>query len=145
MKLLIQRVLEASCKVEGKVVSCIGKGILAFIGVEKGDTSEICKQLSHKCVNLRIFDDSGGKLNLSVLDIKGEVLVISQFTLCGDCTKGLRPGFDKSADRETAISLYKQFIDNVRSEGINIGEGVFGEYMKISLVNDGPVTFLLEN
>lgn len=143
MTLLIQRAQEASCKVDGSVISEIGKGILVFIGVEKGDSPEICKQLSNKCVNLRIFDDSAGKLNLSVIDIKGEMLVISQFTLCADCNKGLRPSFDKSADRETAINFYKQFIENVRNAGIKVGEGVFGAHMKIELVNDGPVTFIL--
>ncbi|MDD5529061.1 MAG: D-aminoacyl-tRNA deacylase [bacterium] len=145
MKLLIQRVKKASCEVDGKIISNIGKGILVFIGIEKDDTIEVCKQVSYKCVNLRIFDDLREKLNLSVIDIKGEVLAISQFTLCADCKKGLRPAFDNAAKKEQALELYKTFIGNIKEMGISIKEGIFGANMTISLLNDGPVTFMLSN
>jgi D-aminoacyl-tRNA deacylase len=145
MKLLIQRVKTASCKVDGKIISNIGKGILVFIGIEKDDTIEVCKKLSYKCVNLRIFDDLQEKLNLSVIDLKGEVLAVSQFTLCADCKKGLRPAFDNAAKKEQALELYKAFVANIKGIGIDIKEGIFGASMEISLLNDGPVTFMLSN
>ncbi|MFA5031551.1 MAG: D-aminoacyl-tRNA deacylase [bacterium] len=145
MKLLIQRVTKASCEVNGKIISHIGKGILVFLGIEKDDDVDICKKLGNKCLNLRIFDDHQGKLNLSVIDIKGEVLVISQFTLCADCKKGLRPAFDNAEKGENALELYKAFIKNIKEMGINVKEGVFGASMAISLLNDGPVTFMLSD
>ncbi|MDD2890810.1 MAG: D-aminoacyl-tRNA deacylase [bacterium] len=145
MKLLIQRVTKASCEVDGRIISHIGKGILVFLGIEKDDDMELCKKLGNKCLNLRIFDDHRGKLNLSVIDIKGEVLVISQFTLCADCKKGLRPAFDNAEKGEKALELYKAFIKNIKEMGINVKEGVFGASMAISLLNDGPVTFMLSD
>lgn len=142
MKVVLQRVKKASCKVNNKIVSQIGKGILIFLGIEKGDTIEKAKNLSHKCINLRIFEDKG-KMNLSVKDINGELLVISQFTLCANCRKGLRPSFDTAEQPQYALPLYKKFIEFIAEEGIQPKEGVFGEKMFVSLINDGPATFIL--
>ncbi len=141
MKVLIQRVKRASVEVDSKMVSQIGKGILAFVGVEKGDTSENVEKAVRKVVNLRIFPDEEGKMNRSLLDVNGEMLVVSQFTLCGDCKKGTRPSFDNSAPPDIANSLYEEFAKGVNNSGIKVGTGVFGAMMDVSLINDGPVTF----
>ncbi len=141
MKVLIQRVKRASVEVDSKMVSQIGKGILAFVGVEKGDTSENVEKAVRKVVNLRIFPDEEGKMNRSLLDVNGEMLVVSQFTLCGDCKKGTRPSFDNSAPPDIANSLYEEFAKGVNNNGIRVGTGVFGAMMDVSLINDGPVTF----
>ena len=143
MRAIIQRVREAGCEVNGKVISHIGKGILVFIGMEKGDTAENTERLAHRCGNLRIFEDAEGKMNRSVKEVQGDVLVISQFTLCADCQKGLRPSFDKAESADKAIVLYAKFIESIRSQSLNVKEGVFGARMRISLVNDGPATFIL--
>lgn len=145
MKIVLQRVKEASCKINDKVVSQIGKGLLIFIGIEKGDQSPDVQYLAPKCINLRIFEDSQGKMNLSLRDIGGEVLAISQFTLCADCKKGLRPSFDQALVPDQALILYKEFVASIQQAGIPIKEGVFGKRMAISLVNDGPVTFTLSS
>ena len=144
MKVLIQRVKEASVKIDNKLFSKINKGILSFVGIEKGDTLEQVDKLAKKVVNLRIFPDENDKMNLSLVDISGEMLIVSQFTLCGDCKKGTRPSFDKSAPPEIANELYEAFINEVQSYGIKTGNGQFGAMMEVSLVNDGPVTFMLE-
>ena len=144
MKVLIQRVKNSSVKIEGQEVSSIGKGILALVGIEKGDEKEQVEKLARKVVNLRIFPDENDKMNLSLLDIKGEMLIVSQFTLCGDCKKGTRPSFDKSAPPEIANELYEYFVAQVQSYGIKTGTGQFGAMMDVSLINDGPVTFMLE-
>lgn len=141
MKVLIQRVKRASVEVDSKMVSQIGKGILAFVGVEKGDTSENVEKAVRKVVNLRIFPDEEGKMNRSLLDVNGEMLVVSQFTLCGDCKKGTRPSFDNSAPPDIANSLYEEFAKGVNNSGIKVCTGVFGAMMDVSLINDGPVTF----
>lgn len=144
MKVLIQRVKSASVTIEGNLKSSINKGILALVGIEKGDTSEQVEKLAKKVVNLRIFPDENDKMNLSLIDVKGEMLIVSQFTLCGDCKKGTRPSFDKSAPPELANKLYEEFIIQVKNYGINVGTGSFGAMMDVELINDGPVTFMLE-
>lgn len=144
MKLLIQRVKRASVTIDGKLYSSIDKGILALVGIEKGDTEEVIEKLSKKVVNLRIFPDENDKMNRSLIDVNGEMLIVSQFTLCGDCRKGTRPSFDKSAPPDTAKNLYEQFIKNINEYGIKTGTGVFGAMMDVELINDGPVTFMLE-
>ncbi len=144
MKMLIQRVAHANVDVEGKSVGSIGAGVLVFLGVTHTDNGEQVKWLASKLVNLRIFEDDQGKINQSLLDRKGEALIISQFTLYGDCTDGRRPSFMQAARPELAKPLYEQFIDEVRKSGISVQTGVFGAEMKVSLLNDGPVTLMLE-
>lgn len=145
MKILIQRVKEASVTINNEKFSSIKKGILALVGIEKGDTSENIQKGAKKVVNLRIFPDENDKMNLSLADVQGEMLIVSQFTLCGDCKKGTRPSFDKSAHPEIANELYEKFIAEVSSYGIKTQTGKFAEMMDVALVNDGPVTFMIEN
>ena len=145
MKVLIQRVKNAGVKTDGKTISSIDKGILALVGIEKGDTKEQVEKLAKKVVNLRIFPDENDKMNLSLLDINGKMLIVSQFTLCGDCKKGTRPSFDKSAPPDIANELYEYFVTQVQTYGIKSGTGKFGAMMEVSLINDGPVTFMLES
>lgn len=144
MKVLIQRVKRASVTINGEIYSSIEKGILALIGIEKGDALEQVQKLAKKIANLRIFPDSNDKMNHSMIDIGGEMLVVSQFTLCGDCKKGTRPSFDKSAPPDIANSLYEKFIKEVSNYGINTGTGKFGAMMDVELINDGPVTFMID-
>ncbi|MBP3546141.1 MAG: D-tyrosyl-tRNA(Tyr) deacylase [Alphaproteobacteria bacterium] len=144
MKLLIQRVKKASVNVNNDTVGKIEQGILIFIGVCKEDTKEQADFLARKAANLRIFEDENGKMNLSVKDIKGEALVISQFTLAGDCTRGNRPGFDKAAHPDIAKPMYEYFSEQLRNENIKVENGIFQADMQVSLINDGPVTFILE-
>lgn len=144
MKVLIQRVKSSSVKIENEIFSTIDKGILALVGIEKDDTSENVEKAVKKIVNLRIFPDENNKMNLSLVDIKGEMLIVSQFTLCGDCKKGTRPSFDKSANPSVANELYEEFINLVKNQGINVQTGKFGAMMDVSLINDGPVTFMIE-
>lgn len=145
MKILIQRVKEASVTINKELYSSINSGILALVGIEKGDSFETVSKLAKKIVNLRIFPDENDKMNHSLLDINGEMLIVSQFTLCGDCKKGTRPSFDKSAAPDIAKQLYEQFIQEVSSYDIKIGTGVFGAMMDVKLINDGPVTFMIES
>ena len=144
MKVLIQRVKQASVTIDNKLYSSINKGILALVGIEKSDTFENVQKMAKKLVNLRIFTDENDKLNLSLLDINGEMLIVSQFTLCGNCKKGTRPSFDNSASPEIANKLYEDFIKEIASYGIKYGTGQFGAMMDVALINDGPVTFMLE-
>lgn len=144
MKALIQRVKKASVTIDGKLHSSIGFGMLVFLGVEKGDEKENAEKLSEKLVNLRIFEDENEKMNLSLKDVKGEMLIVSQFTLCGDCKKGTRPSFDKSAPPAIANELYEYFITMIKEQNIKCGTGVFGAMMDVELINDGPVTFMVE-
>lgn len=144
MKALIQRVKSASVTIDGELYSKIGKGLLVFLGVEKGDTVENCEKLSQKVLNLRIFEDENDKMNLSVNDVKGEILVVSQFTLCGDCKKGTRPSFDKAAHPDIAVKLYEDFVEKIRSSGLKTETGKFRAMMDVELINDGPVTFMVE-
>lgn len=144
MKALIQRVSRASVEVEGKIVGQIEQGLLVLLGVQKGDKQENADFLARKICNLRIFEDENGKMNLSLSDIKGKMLVVSQFTLCGDTSRGNRPGFDNAALPVEANALYEYFSNQVRALDVQVENGVFGAEMKVLLLNDGPVTFMLE-
>ena len=144
MKLVLQRVTRASVSVEGKVIADISKGLLVLFGAEKLDDSDKALFLADKVLNLRIFPDAHGKMNFSCFDIRGEVLVVSQFTLLGDCTKGRRLGFDNAALPKEAEPLYNQFIEKVSESGLKVAAGLFGADMQVELVNDGPVTFIFD-
>ncbi len=144
MKALVQRVKQASVTIDGELYSQIGHGLLVFVGVEKTDEKINADKLADKIVNLRIFEDDSGKMNLSVKDVNGEILVVSQFTLCGDCKKGTRPSFDKSAPLDKAVDLYEYFVIKVKSHGLKTETGKFRAMMDVGLINDGPVTFFIE-
>lgn len=144
MKGLIQRVKRASVTIDGKVYSKINQGILILLGVEKGDNEQNTDKLADKLCKLRIFEDEDGKMNKSILDVNGEILIVSQFTLAGDCKKGTRPSFDKAELPQRANELYEYFVDLIKQKNIPVGTGVFGAMMDVELVNDGPVTFMLE-
>ena len=137
MKVLVQRVKRAGVEVGGEKVAAIAAGLLVFVGVEKGDARPQAEYL-------RIFEDENQKMNLSALDIGGEIIVVSQFTLAGDCTRGNRPGFDNAARPEDAKPLYEYFSDCLRAKGLHVENGIFQADMQVSLINDGPVTFVLE-
>jgi D-tyrosyl-tRNA(Tyr) deacylase len=144
MKGLIQRVKRASVTIDNKIYSEIKEGILVLLGVEKGDNTDNADKLADKISKLRIFEDDEGKMNKSVQDINGEILVVSQFTLLGDCKKGTRPSFDKAELPQKANELYEYFTGLIREKNIPVKTGVFGAMMDIELINDGPVTFMLE-
>ncbi len=145
MRAVIQRVSQGDVKVDGRIVGEIGNGLLVFLGVGKEDTEEDIDYLTNKILNLRIFEDENEKMNLSLLDIKGELLVVSQFTLYGDVRKGRRPSFTDSASPDEAEKMYNQFIKKCKAEDINVEKGCFGAQMDVSLINDGPVTILLDS
>lgn len=145
MRLVIQRVLESSVRVDGNVVGSIGPGFMVLCGVEDGDTAEDVRYCIDKTVNLRIFEDEAGKMNRSILEAGGEILAISQFTLHGDVRHGRRPSFIKAARPETAVPLYDAYCDGLREAGIHVETGIFQTDMKVSLVNDGPVTLLVDS
>lgn len=141
---VLQRVNKSWVEVDGKVVGEIGKGINILLGVEKGDTEEDIKKLINKIPFLRIFEDKNGKMNLSVIDIGGEALVISQFTLAGNVKKGRRPSFDNAEEPEKAKLLYEKFVEEL-SKFIPVKTGIFAAYMKVFIENDGPVTFIINS
>ncbi len=145
MRAVIQRVLQAEVKVEGQQVGKIDRGLLVYLSVGKEDTVKEAQFMANKLVNLRIFADEAGKMNRSVLDVGGQILLVSNFTLHGDCRKGRRPGFDAAAKPESAQQLYEKVIELVAEQGIIAEKGAFGEYMHVSSINDGPVTFLLDS
>lgn len=144
MKALIQRVKQARVTINGEIYSEIGFGMLIFLGVEKTDELGNAQKLAEKLINLRIFDDSEGKMNKSLLDVKGEILVVSQFTLAGDCKKGTRPSFDKAAPPDKANKLYEDFVKLISQYGLTVKTGKFQAMMDVLLINDGPVTFMVE-
>ncbi len=146
MRALIQRVNGAGAEVEGRLVGEIkGKGLLILLGVSKEDTEQDIDYLVRKILNLRIFNDENDKMNLSIQDIKGELLVISQFTLYADCRKGNRPSYDKAAGPEPAKELYELFLSKIKKSGLKVEKGVFGANMQVNLTNSGPVTLMLES
>ncbi len=144
MKGLIQRVSRAAVEVDGQTIGAIDQGILLLLGVEKTDTTNVADKLLHKVINYRIFSDEAGKMNRSLLDVGGGLLVVSQFTLVAHTSKGLRPSFSSGAAPELGEQLYQYFIDAARSELQQVACGRFGADMQVSLLNDGPVTFLME-
>lgn len=145
MRAVIQRVEKASVSVEGEIKGQIGAGFLVLIGVEEGDGDVDFKYIAEKVPNLRVFEDDQGKMNRSLLDVGGEVLAVSQFTLLGDARGGRRPSFITAARPETADPMYERLVADWRARGIRVETGVFGAHMKVSLVNDGPVTILLDS
>ncbi len=144
MKIVVQRVLRSSVTVGGEVIGEIGRGLMVLFGAEKGDGDSAVDALAEKILHLRIFADDQGKMNRSCIDVKGGILVVSQFTLAGDCSRGRRPGFDNAAAPADADRLYGNFVGKLKNFGLNIQEGRFGADMQVELVNDGPVTFILE-
>ena len=145
MRAVVQRVLQAEVKVKGQSVGKIDKGLLVYLSVGKEDTEKDTEFIAEKLVNLRIFEDEAGKMNRSVIDVDGSVLLVSNFTLHGDCRKGRRPSFDAAAEPKSAQQLYERVIELVTGQGVVVEKGAFGEYMQVSSVNDGPVTFLLDS
>ena len=145
MRAVVQRVRKASVTVDGKEISSIGRGLLVLLGVAKGDSEKDADWLGEKIAHLRTFPDADGKMNLSSIDINGEILVVSQFTLLADCSRGRRPGFDKAAEPETANALYEHFVQKLKDIGITVKTGQFAEKMLVELVNNGPVTFVIES
>jgi D-tyrosyl-tRNA(Tyr) deacylase len=145
MRAVIQRVSQAKVHVDGQQIARIAEGLLILLGVEKQDEIKDAEYLATKSADLRIFEDDAGKMNLSLRDIDGAALVVSQFTLLGDCRKGRRPGFSRAALPEQAIPLYQQFITQLRQAGIKVETGQFQANMQVELINDGPVTMLLDS
>lgn len=145
MRAVLQRVRSASVSVEGEEIGAVGRGYLILLGVQQGDASEQAKALAAKTASLRVFEDENGKLNRSILDIGGEALVVSNFTLCADCRKGNRPSFTKAAPPFEANELYEEYVRLLKQQGVvQVKTGKFGADMKIELINDGPVTIVLE-
>lgn len=145
MRAVVQRVSEASVRVQHEVISRIGNGLLVLLGVSRADSSKEADHLAGKIAQLRIFEDADGKLNRSLLEIGGEMLIVSQFTLLGDCRKGRRPSFARAAPPELAQGLYEGFVEKVRDAGVRVATGRFRAMMAVSLINDGPVTLILES
>lgn len=144
MRVVIQRVASSRVRVAGRIVGEIGRGLLVLVGVTHGDTADGARYLAGKTASVRIFEDEQGRMNRSVSDVGGGVLVVSQFTLYADCRKGRRPSFDAAAPAAEAEALYEEFVRAVRSAGLQVATGVFQAHMEVELVNDGPVTLLLD-
>jgi D-tyrosyl-tRNA(Tyr) deacylase len=145
MRILVQRVKSGSVRIDGKEVGAIELGLVVLVGVAKGDTEAMAEKLARKTAALRIFADEAGKLNLSLKDIGGQALAVSQFTLYADTSRGNRPGFDQAAPPQLAERLYEHFVRALREQGITVQTGVFQAYMLVSIENDGPVTLMLED
>jgi len=145
VKALLQRVTSASVSVAGEVVGSIGRGLVVFVGVANGDTEKDARYLAQKTVNLRIFSDQESRFNLSALDIKGELLLVSQFTLLADTRKGRRPSFTDAAPPAQAEALFQQFVEQVKATGLKVETGRFQQYMQVEIHNDGPVTIMLDS
>lgn len=144
MKLVVQRVKKAEVKVDGNIIGKIDKGFLVLIGIKVGDTKEQADYLVKKLCNLRVFSDENDKMNLSIKDVKGKMLIVSQFTLYGDCSQGNRPSFIEAARPEEANPLYEYFCNQCELNNIEVQKGIFGADMKVELINDGPVTIIIE-
>ena len=144
MKAVLQRVLSSRVEVAGKIVGQIERGWLVLLGIGKSDTREVAEYVADRCIKLHGFSDDQGKMNLSVQDVGGALLIVSQFTLYADCTRGRRPGFDSAAPPGPANELYEYFCECVRSSGVHVSRGVFQADMQVTLTNDGPVTFIIE-
>lgn len=144
MKLVVQRVKKAEVKVDGNIIGKIDKGFLVLIGIKVGDTKEQADYLVKKLCNLRVFLDENDKMNLSIKDVKGKLLIVSQFTLYGDCSQGNRPSFIEAARPEEANPLYEYFCNQCELNNIEVQKGIFGADMKVELINDGPVTIIIE-
>ena len=145
MRAVIQRVTEAKVEVEGKIVGQVGKGLLVYLGVGTADTETDAQFMAEKLANIRIFSDEAGKMNRSVIDVGGGVLLVSQFTLYGDCRKGRRPGFDAAGEPGLAERLYEKVAQLIATEDVPVQKGSFGAHMHVTSINDGPVTFLLDS
>lgn len=145
MRAVVQRVSRAQVTVADELTGAVNKGLLVLVGVTEGDTEKDAQYLADKVTGLRIFEDENGKMNLSVKDVGGKILSVSQFTLYGDCRKGKRPSFDKAARPEAANLLYEKFNELCRQQGVQVETGVFRSHMQVELVNDGPVTILLDS
>jgi D-aminoacyl-tRNA deacylase len=145
MRAVVQRVSQARVRIEGEIVGEVGRGLLVLLGVTHDDTPARAQWLAEKIVGLRIFADVEGKMNLGVADVQGGVLIVSQFTLYGDCSKGRRPSFITAAPPEIAVPLYEAFINAVKAQGVTVATGRFGAMMQVELINDGPVTLLVES
>lgn len=145
MKMVIQRVTTAAVSVGGNVIGRIDRGLAVLLGVANGDSVQDAEYLAHKLINLRIFEDDAGKMNRSLLDVGGAVLLVSQFTLLGDCRKGRRPGFSDAAPPEEADRLYQYMTDILRTNGVSVETGQFQAHMLVTIYNDGPVTFVLDS
>jgi D-aminoacyl-tRNA deacylase len=144
MIIVLQRVKEASVEVEGRTAGAVGRGVCLLVGIRKGDTEKEAEALAEKIAGLRIFPDEAGKMNLSLSDVEGEALVVSQFTLAGSVRKGRRPSFDGAEDPLPSAALFDQFVAALRRRGVPVQTGVFQAVMEVRIVNDGPVTFILE-
>ncbi len=145
MRAVVQRVLQGQVEVNGQTINAIGRGLLVYLSVGRGDAINDAQFIADKLINLRIFSDEQGKMNRSVLDEKGAILLISNFTLHGDCRKGRRPGFDAAAEPQSAQHLYEKVADLIAQQGVEVKKGVFAAHMHVSSINDGPVTFLLDS
>lgn len=145
MRIVCQRVLQARVEVLGQSVGRIDKGLLVYLSVGKEDTVKDAEFIAEKLVNLRIFPDEAGKMNRSLIDVGGQLLLVSNFTLHGDCRKGRRPGFDAAAQPQLAQQLYEKVADLITEKGVTVEKGLFGEYMHVTSTNDGPVTFILDS
>lgn len=145
MRAVVQRVKKSRVAVDGSIAGEIGKGLTVLLGVGQEDSGRDIDYLADKIINLRIFEDNNGKMNLSLLEVGGELLVVSQFTLYGDCRKGRRPGYDRAARPETAKALYEGFVEKCRGFGVKVQTGIFQAEMLVDISNDGPVTLLLDS
>ncbi len=144
MRLLVQRVKRGSVRIKGEIWGEIGKGYVCFVGFKRGEREDVIEKMVRKLLNLRIFEDSEGKMNLSIKDVKGEILIVSQFTLYANTDKGNRPSFFEAEEPERARILYNKFLENLKQFPVKIAQGVFGEKMEVEIINDGPVTIMME-